>query len=52
MEVSTDDRSWMFCPTTGAFLELDADRNVAWCPVSGHEQDLGGERIDGRAGGG
>lgn len=39
-----DDRSWMFCPTTGALLELDAERNVAWCPVSGHEQDLDGMR--------
>ena len=41
------DRSWMFCPTTGALLELDADRNVAWCPVSGHEQDLDGESGEG-----
>jgi hypothetical protein len=36
------DRDWMFCPATGALMELDAARNVAWCPVSGHEQDLDG----------
>lgn len=36
-------RDWMFCPVTGALLELDAERGVAWSPVSGFERQLEGE---------
>lgn len=35
-------RDWMFCPVTGALLELDAERDVAWSPVSGFERKLEG----------
>ena len=35
-------RDWMFCPVTGALLELDAERGVAWSPVSGFERRLEG----------
>lgn len=44
--VSTDavrSRDWMFCPVTGALLELDAERGVAWSPVSGFERRLEGK---------
>ena len=37
-------RDWMFCPVTGALLELDAERGVAWSPVSGFERQLEGTR--------
>ena len=36
-------RDWMFCPVTGALLELDAERGVAWSPVSGFERRLEGD---------
>ena len=36
-------RDWMFCPVTGALLELDAERGVAWSPVSGFERRLEGK---------
>lgn len=36
-------RDWMFCPVTGALLELDAERGVAWSPVSGFERQLEGK---------
>ena len=35
-------RDWMFCPVTGALLELDAERGVAWSPISGFERRLEG----------
>ena len=42
-------RDWLFCPATGALLELDAGRGVAWSPVTSFERDLkgrgGGRRV-------
>lgn len=35
-------KDWMFCPYTGAMLELDAVKNVAHCQVSGYSIGLDG----------
>lgn len=41
-------RDWLFCPVTGALLDLDAHRGVAWAPTTSFERplaDLAGVRI-------
>lgn len=35
-------RDWMFCPTTGQLLEIDAATNSLRCPRHGHEGTLAG----------
>ena len=37
-------REALFCPHTGALLELDAARGVARCPLSGWQRSLAGEQ--------
>ena len=39
MAVSKD---WMFCPRSGYMLDLDGNKGVASCAVSGYKQDLQG----------
>ena len=39
---SSRNKDWMFCPYTGAMLELDAVKNVAHCQVSGYSIGLDG----------
>lgn len=33
-------RDWLFCPATGALLDLDAHRGVAWAPTTAFERPL------------
>lgn len=33
-------RDWLFCPVTGALLDLDAHRGVAWAPTTSFERPL------------
>ena len=37
------DRDWMFCPTTGALLQLDDVTGEATCPLSGWKRSLEGD---------
>ena len=37
-------REALFCPHTGALLELDAARGIARCPLSGWQRSLAGEQ--------
>lgn len=36
-------KDWMFCPFTGALLQLDAIKNVASSQLSGYAVSLNGE---------
>ena len=38
--MAASNRDWMFCPVTGALLDLDAGRGVAWSPASSFERPL------------
>ena len=33
-------RDWLFCPVTGALLDVDAHRGVAWSPATSFERPL------------
>lgn len=37
---SATDKDWMFCPYTGAILQIDEARNVAACALSGYAVSL------------
>lgn len=41
-------REALFCPQTGALLELDAARGIARCPLSGWQRSLAGEHAAAR----
>jgi hypothetical protein len=38
-----EDCSWMFCPLSGALLQFDTVKGVAFCKCSGYQQSLDGE---------
>lgn len=40
--VDNRNKDWLFCPYTGAMLELDAVRNVAYSQLSGYSISLDG----------
>lgn len=40
LTMAASNRDWMFCPVTGALLDLDAARGVAWSPASSFERPL------------